>query len=258
MKKKAVLFIAHIMSDEILTRYQKLKNDLSSEYCDVFWALQDDGLEHSNLPNDICFYFFNMNRINQLQYELFYDNTVLCSCNFILQCFFKDFPDYDSYWSIEYDVVFTGNWKTLIEDFDTSDADLISCHIEKFARGRNDYWDWWKQVSWIDEDIPIERRVKAFNPIYCLSKRALIFMDEFLRKGNYGHFETVMSTALYNYGFNLLDMGGTGDFTPPEYINKFYVKGAGVNNGTMRFRPLFLKDEIKALGVKDMLFHPLK
>ncbi len=83
-------------------------------------------------------------------------------------------------------------------------------------------------------------------------------MDEFLRKGNYGHFETVMSTALYNYGFNLLDMGGTGDFTPPEYINKFYVKGAGVNNGTMRFRPLFLKDEIKALGVKDMLFHPLK
>ena len=53
-------------------------------------------------------------------------------------------------------------------------------------------------------------------------------------------------------------MGGLGEFTPPEFRNKFYVQGVGINNGTMRFRPEFLKEEIKALGVTDKLFHPLK
>ncbi len=136
---------------------------------------------------------------------------------------------------------------------------MISCHIEKYNhQGNIARWDWWKPLVWIDEEFTLEQCVKAFNPIYRLSAKAMTFLDEYLKQGCCGHFETILSTVLYNHGFKLLDMGGMGEFTPLEYTNKFYIQGYGVNNGTMRYRPIFLEEEIKALNVPNMLFHPLK
>lgn len=257
MKKKAVLFIAHKINEDTIGKFQKLHEELSGIY-DVFWTYQKETNNETVLPDGIRFYTFSLESIRELQYESLYDDEIYYNVNFILQRFFKDYPEYERYWSIEYDVVFTGNWQTLMGYFENKDADLISCHIEKYTKGKNEHWDWWKPLVWIDEDIPLEKCVKAFNPIYSLSNKALFFLDDFLRKGNCGHFETVMSTALYNHGFKLVDMGGTGEFTPPELRNRFYVQGAGINNGTMRFRPNFLKEEIEALNVPNKLFHPLK
>lgn len=254
--KKAVLFISHRVNEDTMEKYQKLRNELS-ECCDVFWAL-DESKEKYIQPEDIPFFRFNISDIHSLGYEMLYDDSIFGNVNFILQGFYKRYPDYDYYWSVEYDVVFTGDWRTLINAFEQTDSDLISCHIEKYDIKRNAHWDWWKPIVWVEEEIPLERCVKSFNPIFCLSNRALSFLDGYFRKGNCGHFETIMSTALHFYGFKLTDMGGLGEFTPPEFRNKFYVQGVGINNGTMRFRPEFLKEEIKALGVTDKLFHPLK
>lgn len=254
--KKAVLFVSHRVNEDTMEKYQKLRNELPG-CCDVYWAL-DKTKEKNELPDGVLSFKFSLADICALGYELLYDNCISGSINFALQWFYRLHPEYDCYWSIEYDVVFTGNWRVLIEAFEDSGADFVSCHIERYDKGRNAHWDWWNPVVWVDEDIPLERRVKAFNPIYCLSNRAISFLDGFFRKGNSGHYETLMSTALHVHGFKLVDMGGTGEFTPPEFKNRFYVQGFGVNNGTMRFRPVFLKEEVKALGVTDRLFHPLK
>lgn len=257
MKNTVILFIAHFINEDTMGKYKKLKDELS-DTCDVVWVLQKDRDNDMQLPDNIHFYTFSLASISELQYELLYDDTIYYNVNFILQRFFKDNPKYGRYWSIEYDVVFTGNWHTLIDCFENEDADLISCHIAKYTKGINEHWDWWKSTVWIDEDIPLEKCVKAFSPIYSLSNKALEFLDGFFRKGNSGHFETIMSTALHYHGFKLLDMGGVGEFTPPEFRNKFYIQGAGINNGTMRFRPKFLKEEVEAMNVPDKLFHPLK
>lgn len=257
MKNTAVLFISHLINEDTMKKYIKLKNELF-DTCDVFWVLQKECNNDISLPDDILFYTFSMASIREMKYEPLYDDSIYCNVNFVLQRFFKDNPKYERYWSIEYDVIFTGNWHTLIDSFEHKDADLISCHIAKYTKGINEHWDWWKPLVWVDEEIPLGECVKAFNPIYSLSNKALEFLDEFLRKGNSGHFETVMSTALHYHGFKLLDMGGTGDFTPPELRNRFYIQGAGVNNGTMRFRPNFLNEEVVAMNVPDKLFHPLK
>lgn len=257
MKNTAVLFISHLINEDTMEKYYKLKNELC-DTCDVIWAIQRESDNDMPLSGGIHFYTFSMASIRELQYEFLYDNSIYCNVNFILQRFFKDYPKYGHYWSIEYDVIFTGNWHTLIDCFEYQDADLISCHIAKYTKGINEYWDWWRPLVWVDEEIPLEACVKAFNPIYSLSNRALEFLDGFLRKGNCGHFETVMSTALYYYGFKLFDMGGIGEFTPQEFRNKFYIQGDGINNGTMRFRPNFLIEEVEAMNIPDKLFHPLK
>lgn len=257
MKKIAVLFIAHFINEDSIAKFLKLNDELS-DICDVFWAYHKENEDDKALPDNICFYIFDMGSIKELQYEPLYDECIHCNVNYILQRFFKDYSTYERYWSIEYDVIFTGNWLLLINSFIDSDADLISCHIEKYSKDKNGCWDWWKPFIWVDKEIPLEKCVKAFNPIFSLSNKALIFMDEFLKKGNSAHFETLMSTALYNNNFKLVDMGGSGEFTPNMLKNKFYIQGSGTNNGTMRFRPVYLKEEIEALEIKNKLFHPLK
>lgn len=72
------------------------------------------------------------------------------------------------------------------------------------------------------------------------------------------HISLRISSALYNNSFRLEDFGGTGDFVAEGNRNRFYVQGTGINNGTMRWRPDFSAEEIKALGTRDKLFHPLK
>jgi hypothetical protein len=254
--KEVVLFISHIVNDETIKRFRKLNKDLSCR-CEVYWAYhQVQDIPY--FPQDIKTYIFNFDKLRELGYSPLYRNTIYTNVNYILQRFYKDYPQYERYWSIEYDVVFTGNWDLLISTLENYDADLISCHIEKYSADNNGDWYWWKPLFLVDCNIPIENCVKAFNPIYALSNRALNFLDDFLRKRNCAHFETLISTALYNNSFKLVDMGGIGSFTPPELRNKFYVQGVGVNNGTMRFRPVFLEEEVDALCVSDKLFHPLK
>ena len=140
-----------------------------------------------------------------------------------------------------------------------NDADMLSSHI---SLRNTDNWDrcWWSTLTFDEENRVEESRwVKSFNPVYRISNRALVFLDRYLKKeDNKGFYEVIISSALYNNGFRLEDFGGTGDFVAEGNRNRFYVQGTGINNGTMRWRPDFSAEEIKALGTRDKLFHPLK
>ncbi len=258
MNKVAVLFVSHIINDEIVARYEKLRHELPPNH-ELFWVFDAEGGNKEqaiSFSNQIRFYYFNANMISSLGY-VGITNTLQGSLNFVIQRFGLDYPEYGFYWIVEYDVVFTGNWHKLFAHIDTFDSDLVSTHIEHY-NVNNQGWYWWHPVTWMNVSYPQWKRIKSFNPIFRLSSRALLFMDTFLRGGNSGHYEMLMATALYNHGYTLLDMGGYGDFTPKELINRFYVSDTGVNNGTMRYRPIYKKINIEGLGVKDKLFHPIK
>ena len=47
----------------------------------------------------------------------------------------------------------------------------------------------------------------------------------------------ITTTCLLNAGYKIGDFGGTGEFVPEGWRNKYYVQGVGTNNGTMRWRP---------------------
>jgi hypothetical protein len=258
--KTAVLLLTHFIDQNIIEKYKKLENEIGQEY-DLYWVFQTDYGTHNEslLDKDVNLFTFNLDELNKLGYSPIFDK-LYGSEHFIMEYFFHEHSEYDFYWGIEYDVIFTGNWNVLFKAFKDSAADLLSSHIERYREGENSSWDWWNFISFADEDrIDKSQYIKSFNPIYRISNRALTLLDSFLKKDkNGGFYELIMSTLLYHKGFKIVDFGGTGEFVQPGFKNKFYVQGKGINFGTMRWRPEFSNDEILALETTNKLFHPLK
>lgn len=258
--KTAVLFLAHFIEESVAKKYEKLFKELGNKY-DIYWVFQaDNGISYQPLlDKNINVFTFDLDKLNELNYSPI-STKLYGSEHFIMEYFFHQHPEYEYYWGIEYDVVFTGDWNILFSAFKNNDADLISSHIEMYEEGVNSRWDWWNAISFSKEDV-IEKTklVKSFNPIYRISNKALTFLDTYLQKDdNGGFYELIMATPLYHHGFKLVDFGGTGNFVLSGFRNRFYVQGRGVHNGTMRWGPDFFEEEIRALETKNKLFHPLK
>ena len=258
IKRDAVLFLCHVINKQVIFLYKKLLHDIGKEY-DVYWAFQSDNGTSDNvlLSKGINVFRFSLKELNTLGYT--YLERLYGSEHYIMEFFALTHSPYDYYWIIEYDVTFTGNWHVFFDSFKDNDADLLSSHIEKRNMG-NMKWEWWDAMSFNEKCILAGNKfVKSFNPIYRISRNVVLFLDSYLKKtGNMGFYEVLISTVLHNNGFRLEDFGGTREFTKEENRNRFYVQGNGVNNGTMRWRPIFSHEEVKALGVKNKLFHPVR
>ena len=64
-------------------------------------------------------------------------------------------------------------------------------------------------------------------------------------------------TVLKHFGYTIKDLGGTGEFTPQELRNHFYWQETD-KDSSIRWRPVYLQEEIERLDVKDKLYHPIK
>ncbi|MCM1312321.1 MAG: hypothetical protein NC206_02530 [Bacteroides sp.] len=257
-ERTAVLFVAHYIDDELITRYRKLKEELSPLVYDVIWVMATNMDDIPVFPIDIRHKVYVPVNFTHTGYTPIEPTMHPGSCHFIALCFFKDYPRYSHYWFVEYDVYFTGKWSVLMNDCDTAlrSYDFLSCHIEKFDNMVNRQWAWWYRSN--NCGYPIIECIKGFNPICRYSAKALEYIDKYQKQGYSAHSEVMITTCLYHESLSLADIGGTGEFTPKEYRNKFYVQGVGTNNGTIRWRPSFTKEEIEALGTKEKLFHPVK
>lgn len=256
--REAVLFLCHFKNEKMLNRYRKLAIDLPG--VDVFWAFQtDNGNMDSflHVEKDIRLFGFSLNDLNSLDYSPIFSRIVPGSLHFIIELFYNQHPEYNYYWMIEYDVVYTGNWHHLLSYFDFNDADLLASHIS-FRGDDNRDWLWWESLS-CKNVIPKKMQVRAFTPIYRLSSCALSFLNEYLRfPDNYGHCEAILPTSLYNNGFRLEDFGGSGQFVRPDNYNKFYYQGADDKASSLRWRPEFRLEEIEKMDNAPKLYHPVK
>ncbi|MGN1218314.1 MAG: hypothetical protein ACI4TD_10110 [Phocaeicola sp.] len=257
INRRVVLFVSHIISDVYIERYWCLRELLPTELYDVVWIITRNNLDGILLPEGVNANIYTTEDLNCLEYNPIGDTLIPGSPHFIPLRFFLDNPQYRHYWFIEYDVVFTGEWSTLMDDCDGNldDYDFLSCHIEKYGE-ENREWPWWHRDN--NCGYALEECVKGFNPICRYSNRALALLDRYMKEGHSAHSEVMITTCLHNHGMRIANIGGTGEFTPEGYRNRYYIKGVGINNGTMRWRPPFTMEEIEALGTKDRLFHPIK
>ena len=255
--KNIVLFIAHFINQNTIKRYQRLCKELNKKEYDVVWIITLGDKVDLNLPSDIVSIHYHPSDLYLLNYKPITSYLVPGSCHFLPLRFYIDNPEYHHYWFIEYDVEFTGKWDVLMNDCDTNldGYDFLSCHIERFDETNKD-WGWWHHCN--DSGYPLTECIKGFNPICRYSNKALDCLNKYLKQGYSAHSEVMLTTCLYHHGFKVGDIGGTGEFTLDGYRNKYYVQGIGVNNGTMRWRPLYTMEEIEALGTKNKLFHPIK
>lgn len=164
--------------------------------------------------------------------------------------------DFDHLWVIEYDVRFTGCWRTLFEAFGASDADLLTTTVHRYAS--NPRWAWFDSLRHPARRIPRERRVRAFLPVYRLTRAAVALMREAYRDGWHGHYEVLLPTLALEAGLVVEDLGGDGEFVRAGNRNRFYTnnpRAPSLAPGTLVNRPV---RPTHARCQPGLLYHPVK
>lgn len=251
----AFLFVTHKVDVEVLERYSKLECEVRNFGKSFFLLNQEEGEEvEFVLPENSTPYIFNTHSLDKLDYEPIEETIIPGSNHFATLQFYLDNPHYMHYWVIEYDVIYTGNWSDFFIHFSSIDVDFIASHMERFSS--NPYWYWWNTLHLDNVRLDGHQLIRSFNPIYRISNKALLYLDQLLKgRRNWGHHEVLIPTALNYSKFRILDLGGNGEFVPMEFVDKFYLMRNGANEGSMRDKPPIREDE---LNQRNMLLHPCK
>ncbi|MCX2678487.1 DUF3405 domain-containing protein [Galbibacter sp. EGI 63066] len=256
--KQAFLFLCNLPSKSALSTFKKICSSTESihDHTTLLYHLKER-IVPKNIEKLQCFCF-----TDDILYELGYNplgpKLTPGNNHFPLLKFFREFPDYDYYWCIEDDVRFVGDWKFLFTNFNEVKDDFISTHVQRHKD--EPQWFWWNSLMHHNYTIPDNKKLKSFNPIYRISREALIYIDKALKDGWYGHHEVLFPTLLETAGFEISDFGGEGEFVRKDNQSKFYIgdykNSFGIDNrmATFRWRPIF--SEVGDL--KNMLYHPVK
>lgn len=241
--KQAILFLSNKSSSSIMNNFNMLLPVQNMEFdCFFLYHKQED-----ILPKEIKstnHYVFTSDILHELGYTPLQENLLPGSNHFPLLKFYLDNLEYDYYWMIEDDVIFTGNWKYFFNTFANDSIDFISTNIKKYTKFSQ--WYWWNSLVTGKEEISDTSKIRSFNPIYRLSNRALACINEALRKKWSGHHEVLIPTLLYHRGYTIADIGGKGPFVVKGKENKFY------NEETLSYLPLELGNR------PNTIYHPIK
>jgi glycosyltransferase involved in cell wall biosynthesis len=167
--------------------------------------------------------------------------------------FARRHPEYDAIWLVENDVRYTGDWGEFLDTFATVEADFLSLFVRRHAECPK--WRWWDSLRHSSDEIPLARRLRAFNVVCRLSRRAIEHIDAAYRAGWRGHAETLVPTLLETAGFTVEEIGGEGAFTPLERRGRFYIGRSEEDPAaSVRFRPYRLFTGRRP----DCLYHPVR
>lgn len=256
--KQAVLLSTHFINDFVLSSYHKLRQELVADY-EVSLLMNVNEKDKLSSLSGVQRYVCDLDAVNSLGYSPIRETLLPGSCHFPLLRFYTDNPQYDFYWFIEYDVYFTGQWSVLLDDCSSNlrDYDFLSSQVERFNPRDNGHWPWWYDSNAVG--VPLEQCIRGFNPICRYSRTALACLDAYLKEGHSAHSEVMITTCLYHAGLKIGDFGGSGEFVPKGYEQKYYLpKSQNADDGTIRYRPVITFSEIIDWNQPNKLFHPLK
>lgn len=257
--KEVILLSTHFVDEGVLDKYRRIKREVDADRYDVILLLNLEEGDIWNIPKDVDYFMTDSDSINALGYVPITESLLPGSCHFPVLRFYLSHLQYKCYWFVEYDVEFKGIWSVLIDDCSRNlqDYDFLSCHVEKYDKLKNGSWMWWRLGN--ELSLPLKDCVKGFNPICRYSNRALSYLDKYQKQGNCAHSELLITTSLYKAGYKIGDMGGTGEFVPKGFQQKFYIsENNALNDGTVRYRPVYTHEEIINSCYHDVLYHPLK
>jgi hypothetical protein len=258
MSRIVVLHLTHYLTNGLIRRWRALQ----SECCELghdHVLLFDRGHHPAPEIPGVAVHGFNLASVKSLGFPMASlqeqpPAIVPGHADFPLLEFFEAHPHYDYYWLIEHDVRFSGNWSPFFRACDTSRADLLATHIQRFPEHQR--WHWWSSLKFKGQPIRRDDMVRAFFPIYRLSNPACRMLVDEYRKGWEGHFEARLATILSVSGCALEDIGGDGAFVPEGHKNRFYfgMNSLSGREATFRWRPAMKRPG----DIPGMLWHPVK
>lgn len=252
--KDALIFVTHFLSDAVLDRFMRVSRGFEP-YGDAFLVfcgdIPDEGRD-ACARLGIRLVTVDEDDLNELGYSPIEETIIPGSNHFIMMWFFRRLPRYRRYWNVEYDVDYSGDWEDFFRTHSPRKADFIASHVRTVREAPE--WYWWYTFKPVADGITHDMMVKSFNPVYRISRSALLSLDRYLSEGNEGHHEVLIPTFLKAAGFSVADFGGRGSFVEEGFEDSAYVTDGGYP--TMRYRPAILSS--REMTVPDKLYHPIK
>lgn len=261
----AVLILNHFLDSALVAHHQQLSTDCGRRR-DVY-LLSDRtqaSVSAARLPGDASELSFTSRDLVDLGYpgkderilsRQKFRNMTLGNAELPLLLFFRQFPRYEHYWVVEYDVRYSGHWEDFFSAFDDDDADLLGTTLQRRAQCPD--WSHWHSLSLPTVRTEPEDWIRGFFPVYRMSARALAGLDAAYRDNCAGHMEAALPTILASQGFIIEDIGGRGEFVRPGNENRFYLNEPNTNElspGTFVYRPVLAEYGQRP----DTLWHPVK
>lgn len=250
----AVLFVTHIHNEEIERQINKLQTE-AEEYASVYVVYQADKVKLS-LPEPVKLHAFTIQQLNRLGYRSWGCTILDGNFHFVLLDFYRQHPNFDYYWMVEYDVRFNGNWKTFFSFFQDKDEDFLAAHIE--TKEDNPNWKRWQEIELKNIPLNDTTLLKSFNPICRFSNRAFALLHSRCLLGDRGHNELLMPTLFKHFKLKIADFGGNGRYIYTEHPNLFYIydtEDDAEDKCTLRCQP---NQCVSTMKYPDMIYHPIK
>lgn len=251
-QNSAFLYLTHFVDRHVTSEFENLRKEVGALGRVVLLYHQ---LPHSELPGEEFEpYVVTDEMIKELGFRMMQDTIVPGHLVFLTVLFARAHPHYDYYWTIEQDVRFTGKWRSLFDDLNGNDADLLAPHIRKQSDEPD--WYWWQSFSFPSANIDRKDRLRAFIPFYRLSRKAVQYIDNSLQLGCQGHTEVLVPTVLKYGRFKISDVRSTSRLgISTKYYTSITLKNGLLRfGGTFRYRPA----SRRAGWRKNKLYHPVK
>ncbi|WP_167559013.1 DUF3405 domain-containing protein [Bradyrhizobium canariense] len=252
--KQAVAFFTHVFNPAIELRYRKLKEELGSRAQIFIFAPLGTSVPHQYLDET---YFFDYDSLRSGAVRVNGDKIIPGNVHLAQLDFYRHHPGFDYYWFIEYDVVFTGDWATLLAAVENDPADLLAAHVRSLEE--EPAWPWWETLELPGCSLSQAEWLRAFFPVYRISNDGLRSVDEHVKLGWSGHFEGLIPCIIRAASLSISDLGGSGRWTPQDRRHRFYSSfssdaGVSLNAGTHRHRPPLQLPLVR----RNTIFHPVK
>ena len=220
--KQAILLLTNRTDYAVRDRYDKLVSDYGKK-ADVFLLFDNSSLtDNRELEHFKRIYTFNVPELIAEGYTAL-EEGFLGNCHYPILKFYQDYPEYNYYWRIEDDVVFSGDWSVLFDAFANDASDLVSGKIRTYMDDPS--WYWWESVKTPKGVILSPNEMYAsFTPVFRLSAKSLDCLADEMCKGWRGHFEARSPTIIARHGMSMRDMGGEGRFVNPSDVHRFYTE----------------------------------
>jgi hypothetical protein len=241
---KVVLFATHALTGEIWEKFSEIR--LPRGYEKFIWFDR----QNATPPEDHGVRSFTLHEdVTAAGYKTI-ARTLIPGSNHFPVIEFLLRHDYEWAWSIEYDVAFKGNWQTFFEAHDSSKADFLTACV---CRGSDDPdWYWWGSLR-APGRLDDSKKLRSFNPIYRLTKKAAAVLRDMYLGGWVGHHEATIATCLSFAGLTVEDFGGTGEFTREANRGRWYTdKSHTFDHQT------FVAYKYSWANRQDVILHPVK
>ena len=236
MKKNVVLYKNHVLNESIIKGYEKIKLDCDPSAYDVVMLYDNSRRDFKSPGTGFEFALFDMEDLKKMGYRLHPQKIIWNNGDYPLLYFYKQHPDYQYYWMVEYDVYFNGGrWGEFFDFYHKNHSDLLATLVKNYRQEPD--WPWWKNH---DFEVENDALMGCFYPLTRFSNRALKLLDEQYQSGKWGYCEVASPTLLNMHGYKVSDFGEV-----------FY------NRDLFRYLPPFPWELLRWLP-KNKLYHPVK